>query len=380
MNEQILTNATVVGPDAVFEGTVRVADGRIAEVSAGRSRAPGAIDLEGDYLLPGLVEIHTDNLERNIVPRPRVRWPMLPAALAHDSQIVSAGITTVFDALAVGTTREDNPLRLEILADSIETIGEAGRHGLLKADHRVHLRCEVAFPGVIELFERFQDDPLVALVSLMDHTPGQRQFATLESFKSYYREWRGYDERKLDALVLERQNDQAEHAARHRRILSERSQARRHHLASHDDATHQHIEEAVALGVTIAEFPTTVEAAEAARAAGLRTIAGAPNVVRGGSHTGNISAIELAERGLLDGLSSDYMPVSLLHAAFVLNQRLGLDLAHAVRIVTANPADMVGLADRGRIASGLRADLVRVALFKEQPRARQVWCAGTRVA
>ena len=379
MSEQIFTNAKVVSPDSVFDGTVVVKDGLIADVAPGRSRATGSIDLEGDYLLPGLVEIHTDNLERNIAPRPRVRWPMLSAALAHDSQIVSAGITTVFDALAVGTTREDNPLRLEILSDSIETIAEAKRHGLLKADHLVHLRCEVTFPGVIELFERFEDEPLVALVSLMDHTPGQRQFATLESFKNYYREWRGYDDGQLEALVLERQTDHAEHAARNRRRLSERSLARRHHLASHDDATHAHIEEAVSLGVTIAEFPTTVEAAEAARAAGLKTVAGAPNVVRGASHSGNISASELARLGLLDGLSSDYMPVSLLHAAFVLNQRLGVDLAQAVSIVSANPADMVGLTDRGRIAPGLRADLVRAAVYKDQPHARQVWCAGVRI-
>jgi alpha-D-ribose 1-methylphosphonate 5-triphosphate diphosphatase len=305
---------------------------------------------------------------------------MLSAALAHDSQIIGAGITTVLDALAVGTTREDNPLRLEILSESAETIAEAGRHGLLKADHRLHLRCEVAFPGVIELFERLQDNPLVILVSLMDHTPGQRQFATLESFKNYYREWRGYDESKLEALVLERQSDHAEHATRNRRLLSERSLARRHMLASHDDATEAHVAEAAGLGVTISEFPTTVEAARAARAAGMMTVAGAPNVVRGRSHSGNVSATELAQHGILDGLSSDYMPISLLHAAFVLHRRLGIDLAETVQTVSLKPARMVGLDDRGAIQPGLRADLARVALFKDMPRATQVWRGGARVA
>jgi len=198
-NDLVIDNARLVTREAEFHGHLLVRDGMIAEIGEGASGVANALDLEGGYLLPGLIELHTDNLEKHIAPRPGVRWPTAAAVLAHDAQIAAAGITTVFDALAVGESRDDF-LRSEMLLDAVKAIREAGENGLFRAEHLLHMRCEVAHPGVVETFELFLDDPLVRLVSLMDHTPGQRQFASIEKFQEYYQGRFGYTEQELEQL------------------------------------------------------------------------------------------------------------------------------------------------------------------------------------
>ena len=150
-------------------------------------------------------------------------------------------------------------------------------------------------------------------------------------------------------------------------------------IASHDDTTAEHVAEAVADGIRIAEFPTTEEAARALHKAGIGVMMGAPNVVRGGSHSGNVSALDLAKEGLVDALSSDYAPFSLLHAAFLLHWKAGVNLPDAIATVTSAPARLAGLTDRGRLAEGLQADLVRVRLHDGVPAVREVWRKGRRV-
>jgi alpha-D-ribose 1-methylphosphonate 5-triphosphate diphosphatase len=378
-SDMILTNALVVTEDESFPGTVVVRDGMIVAVDEGRSAASGALDLQGDHLLPGLIELHTDNLEKHVAPRPGVRWPMRAAVFAHDGQVASAGITTVFDALAISEAR-DSELRAEILQEATGAIAAAQDAGLLRAEHFLHLRCEVAHEKVIELFEPYLEDPLLRLVSLMDHTPGQRQFVSVEKYYEYYKGRFGYSDAEMRDLTERRIAEQKLHADKHRRELAALCVDRGLPTASHDDATLDHIDEAVSYGMTIAEFPTTREAAEAAHRRGMAVVMGAPNVVRGGSHSGNISAQELAGASLLDILSSDYVPYSLLHSAFLLHGRLGLPLADCVAKVSANPARMLGLMDRGSIASGKRADLVHVAHADEFPVVRQVWRSGERIA
>jgi alpha-D-ribose 1-methylphosphonate 5-triphosphate diphosphatase len=378
MNETILTNAVIVTGDDTFPGSVVVRDGMIAAVERGRSAVGGAIDLDGDYLLPGLVELHTDNLEKHVAPRPGVRWPMRGAVLAHDAQIAAAGITTVYDALTVCEVR-DNAVRADMLQDAAATIGAAQREGLLRARHFLHMRCEVGHAEVVEIFRTFLDNPLLGLVSLMDHTPGQRQFASVEKYFEYYEGKFGYSRAEMGTLVERRLAEQEIFAGKHRRTLA--GMCAMHHLptASHDDATIAHIEEAIGFGLTIAEFPTTSEAAMAARARGMAVVMGAPNVVRGGSHSGNVSASDLAAAGLLDILSSDYVPFSLLHSAFLLHREVGMTLPEAVGKVSSGPARAVGLTDRGEIASGKLADLVQVRLADDAtPVVRQVWRAGRR--
>lgn len=377
MPETMLANANIVLPDGVLHGAVTVLNGKIASIEEGDAVPLGAVDFAGDTLIPGLVELHTDNVEKHMVPRPGVVWPAPVAAiLGHDAQMAAAGVTTVYDAIAVGEYM-DRSYRRALLATVMGAIKDAAAGGLFKVDHRVHLRCEIADDIVAELFEPYADDPLVGLISVMDHTPGQRQWRDLKSFKTFKNANMSDDE--FQAYIDQRIANSSDQKEKNRRAILDRW-GRRGPAASHDDTTPEHVDEAVADNIMISEFPTTLVAAEAARAAGMRTVMGAPNVVRGGSHSGNVSAIDLAEAGLLDALSSDYAPISLVHAAFALHERVGLSLPDAIATISANPADMLGLDDRGRIAPGLRGDLVRVARIGDAAIVRGAWALGERVA
>jgi alpha-D-ribose 1-methylphosphonate 5-triphosphate diphosphatase len=376
--ETVFANARIVLRDEMVDGSVVVGDGVIRAIDTGPTARPGACDLGGAVLLPGLIELHTDNMEKHLVPRPGVLWPSpVAAVLAHDLQIAGAGITTVYDAITIGEYHE-NSLRRRILDDSVAAVTAARERGLLRADHLIHLRCEVCDPAVVEMTAPYADNPLVRLVSLMDHTPGQRQWRDLSKMVQFNK-LEGWSDERLRAYVDERLRRQAEHSGPNRRRILDMFRPRELPLASHDDTLVEHVDEAVGDGITISEFPTTPEAAAAARVRGMKIVMGAPNVVRGGSHSGNVSAIELAERGLLDGLSSDYVPASLLQSAILLNRRLDIALPEAVALVSANVADMLGLDDRGEIAIGRRADLVQVVLVDEVPVVRAVWRRGERV-
>ncbi|WP_234703818.1 alpha-D-ribose 1-methylphosphonate 5-triphosphate diphosphatase [Rhodospirillum centenum] len=372
----ILGNARLVLADAVVPGSVAVAGGTIAAIDGDRRPPPGALDLEGDLLLPGLVEIHTDNLEKHLTPRPGVVWPAFSAVLAHDAQVAAAGITTVLDALCIGA----GPGRdwAGIAAAAIPGLAAAREAGHLRAEHLLHLRCEVTDPDLPALFEAHAGDPSVRLVSVMDHTPGQRQFTDLTKFRRYQEAF-GASAAEVDAAIDQSRERQARHAARHRALLADACRARGIPVASHDDETPEHVAEAKALGFVISEFPTTAAAAAAAREHGMLTVLGAPNVVRGQSHSGNVSALELARAGLLDMLSSDYMPASLMQAVFRLSGDRVIALPAAVAMVSRTPARALGLDDRGEIAPGLRADLVQVRETDHGPVVRRVWRGGRRV-
>src|SRR5579859_8014193 len=379
IQDAVLTNARLVLEDRVLDGTVVVENGMIARVDEGKSSLPGAIDFHGDYLLPGLVELHTDNLEKHFVPRPGTRWPAMAAIVGHDAQVASAGITTVFDALCVGETSSGGD-RLEILAGMANSIREARSKHLLRSDHLLHLRCEISHPDTASLFREFIGDPGLKMVSIMDHTPGQRQFTTIDKYKYYYVKKHGWSDAEFTKFVTQQTEASARYGASNRRTIVALAHENGLTLASHDDATVAHVDEAIADGMVVAEFPTTMDAAEASRGRGMAILMGAPNVVRGGSHSGNVSALDLARDGLLDILSSDYVPMSLIHGAFILSRAgVGFDLPAAIRTVTATPATRVGLTDRGRIAAGLRADLVRVRDTGDMPLVRGVWCRGERV-
>ncbi len=378
--ETILTNARIVTARDVFHGSLVVRDGTIADLDESRSALPQALDLEGDYLMPGLIELHTDNLEKHMNPRPGVDWPSLSAIMTHDAQVAASGITTVFDALSIG---DINPRgnRLEKLAPMLEAIDCAETSGLTRAEHRLHLRCEVVHPQTQATFERLADHPRLSLVSIMDHSPGQRQFVNLDKYRTYYMGKYGLNDVEMDELMRRQLRNAHLNSYRQRRAIVRHCSERGVALASHDDATAAHVEESAGLGMSIAEFPTTVEAADASHVKGLRVMMGAPNIVRGGSHSGNVAASVLAEHGTLDILSSDYYPSSLLQAAMKLAELdNGYDLPQAINTVSKTPAQAVGLADRGQIAPGLRADLIRVRVHHQYPVIRQVWKQGRRVS
>ena len=375
----VFTNARLVLPGEEALGHLAVVEGRIEALGTGGSNTPGE-DFGGDVLIPGLVELHTDHLEVHVAPRPQVRWNLAAAIQAHDAQMATSGITTVFDALRVGIDAEGgtDSVTSRAIADAIHHALSQGR---LRADHRFHLRCEVSSESVVRGFELFDDLPNVDLVSLMDHTPGQRQFASLEAYRRYFVA-DGMGEAEFEAMHSARRAQAQRWSDHNRGILSARARERSMVLASHDDATLEHVGEAVRDGVTVAEFPTTVPAAEASRAAGMQVLMGAPNLVRGASHSGNVSAGELADLGALDILSSDYVPFSLIQGAFTLADRDGWTLPRAIATVTSAPARAVGLTDRGELREGMRADFVRVRRDApgDIPVVRGVWREGQRVA
>ncbi len=380
MSEQVFTNARIVTSNEVIHGTLKVSDGIITDISEGYCNLPYAVDLEKDYLMPGLVELHTDNLDKHMTPRPKTNWPAIAAVVAHDNQIASAGITTVFDALAVGDVSEGSA-RITRLKDSVMGLEKAKNDRLLKADHLIHLRCEVSYADMIPALENFATDALVKMLSIMDHTPGQRQFVSLEAYYTYYQGKFGLSNSEMEAFIVNRKEDQARFSKQHRQYAVSFARDRGLALASHDDATKEHVVEAVSDGMTVAEFPTTIEAAKASHEAGLGVMMGGPNLVRGGSHSGNIAAGDLAKEGYLDIISSDYVPHSLLHGAMLLFEQIeAYDLPAAIQTVTKKPAECVGLFDRGEIALDKRADLIRVHHSNHHPVVRSVWREGIRVS
>jgi alpha-D-ribose 1-methylphosphonate 5-triphosphate diphosphatase len=377
----IFENARIVLADAVIErGYVAVADGVIVEI--GEGAAPeGGLDLRGDLLLPGLVELHTDHLEAHVMPRPKVQWDTVAAVISYDAQIATSGITTVLDSLRVWREEgaEDVDGQAATLARGIDRARDAG---LLRIEHFVHLRCEVPMPKVVGDCADLIGRPDVRLMSLMDHTPGQRQFRDQQKLRDYYRgKSGGMTDAELDMLFARRIENHANHAAANYDGLVKLAGVHGTPLASHDDTTAEHVEQAVNDRVAIAEFPTTVGAAAALHAAGIKVMMGAPNLIRGGSHSGNVATVDLARAGMLDLMSSDYVPSSLLIAALRLpDVAPNYDLAAAIRTVSKTPAEAVGLTDRGEIAVGMRADMISVYRNDEAIAVRSVWSAGRRVA
>lgn len=379
MKQKVISNARIVLADEVMRGTVLIEGGNIKQIDHGVSTLPKAKDWQGDFLLPGLVELHTDNMEKYFSPRPGVIWPGLPAILAHDSQMSASGITTVFDAVAVGYDIYKSN-RQEILQDIIDSINYAEEQQLTRADHFLHLRCELSCEATSREFDLYSGNPLLRLVSLMDHSPGQRQFARIDKYVEYYQTKYGFSSSEMDRYIEQHQQASNTWSSQHRDYIAKLCIERNIPMASHDDACIDHVIEAYEYQVGIAEFPTTLEAAEQSSVRKLKVLMGAPNLIRGQSHSGNVAARELAEMGYLDILSSDYYPASLLQSAFLLSDLcIGYDLPAAVRRVSDIPAQTAGLKDRGRVDDGLKADLLRVAMHDNMPVIKQTWKEGRRV-
>ncbi|MCG7298909.1 alpha-D-ribose 1-methylphosphonate 5-triphosphate diphosphatase [Brevibacterium sp. ACRRH] len=389
----VLNNAQIALPTGDITGSVTVENGAIADISEDpRLNVTGFEhhDFNGDYLIPGLVELHTDQIETHYQPRPKRFWDPIPAVLAHDAQMAASGITTVFDAIRIGTGPTDGNSMARSAHKLIEAVEHAAGADLLRAEHFIHLRCEVSTADVVDMFDQLADHELIRLVSLMDHTPGQRQYENIEAFKTYMLGKGRLTEGEFDEHVQKLYALAEKYSDLNRKLLAERANAKNLTKAAHDDATSAHADESASLNVAISEFPTTVEAAHAARGHGQQVLMGAPNIVRGGSHSGNVAAIDLLHEGLLNILSSDYVPASPLQAMFALVAQGHLSVSEASALVSSNPARAVGLEDRGVIAPGYRADVVRVHVHTGTPETHQpahlpipvvrsVWRSGKRV-
>ena len=380
MSERRIFSENIVTPEGLVSGEAVVRDGTVLGVERRPSASPGALDWGPDWMAPGLVDIHTDNFEKHYQPRPGALWDAYGAALAHDGQCAAAGVTTVFDSLSLHG-RKDGLDRSQSAGPMIRAMDAAYADGALRADHLLHLRCEVTNPQLLTVIEPFLDHPRLKLISVTDHTPGQRQLHNMDKMHARMAaNGRSADEIKEITSETNAWRD-ASAAVPNRRSVVALAREYGLPLAAHDDATQAHVEESHADGCVIAEFPVTIEAARLSRELGVYIVMGGPNFVRGASHSGNLSARTAAEADLLDIIASDYVPLSMLRTAFQLIDDFGWAPQKALATVAKNPARSVGLADRGEIAEGQRADLVRV--FRGAagwPAPVEVWREGRRVA
>ena len=365
-----IVNARLVLPERVIErGALRVEHGLIAEIRDDvMNGAPYGESLDvnarGLTVIPGLIDLHGDMIERELEPRPGTRFETELALLELDKRLAGCGVTTAYASLsfADGLGLRSDSRALEIIHELLAL------RASLKVDHQIHARYEVsntdAQPEILKLIR----DGSVAMLSLMDHTPGQGQYRDLETYVAYLAKWLGRDEQSVRQLAQERLH--LAQSAEIWQIGAELGLLARDlgvAVASHDDDTEQKVRLVQEMGASISEFPVTLAAARAAREQGLWVVMGAPNALRGQSHSGNLSALDALDAGLLDALASDYSPMSMLQAAWQLVRQARLTLPEAVRLITAGPADSAALTDRGRLIVGLRADLV---LVEDLPRPR----------
>jgi len=378
--EQRIYSENIVTPQGLTQGEVVLSGANILAVEARSGPSAGALDWGGDWLIPGLVDIHTDNLEKHYQPRPGALWDAYGAALAHDGQCASAGITTVLDSLSLHGRKEGLD-RKEALGPMIAGMDAAQADGALRAEHLLHLRCEVTNPELLSLLEPHADNPRLKLLSVMDHTPGQRQTANVAGLEARMVA-AGRTEAEIDEILAKRHAGRDPDVAQaNRRSVVAFAREYGVPICAHDDATPDHVDQARDDGCVIAEFPVTLEAALRSKRYGMAICMGGPNFVRGGSHSGNLSARECAEHGVLDILASDYVPLSMLRSAFMLIDQLQWTPQRAMATVAATPARSLGLDDRGEIAPGQRADLVRVARRSGGwPVPTEVWLQGARTA
>ncbi|WP_162653473.1 alpha-D-ribose 1-methylphosphonate 5-triphosphate diphosphatase [Lentilitoribacter sp. Alg239-R112] len=381
-DDVVFTNANLVLGHEIVKGSLRVENGLIADIdTSGVISAGNSIDCEGDYLSPGLVELHTDNLERHLQPRPGAHWPPYAAISSHDAELASVGITTVFDALRVGSLPSEGKRGgYKKYAREVATnISFMRNQNMLRINHLLHLRAEICSETLLEEIEEFDQNDQVGIVSLMDHTPGQRQFRDTEKLAEYLRGKHSMTDDEIEAHFGRLRKLQQENGEKHNKAAAEMGRNLGAILASHDDTTQSDVVESVKIGVGVAEFPTTLEAARECNASRIGVMMGAPNLLRGGSHSGNVAAHELVEHDLLDIFSSDYAPSSLLAACV----RLGLEsgnMANGLAKATAAPAKAASLDDRGVLEVGKRADLLRFGLIESLPLTRGLWVGGVRVA
>ncbi|MFB6080623.1 MAG: alpha-D-ribose 1-methylphosphonate 5-triphosphate diphosphatase [Haloferacaceae archaeon] len=348
-----IENARIVTPHAYVQGGVAIDGDRIAAVGSvpGARRADERIDARGRLVLPGLIDLHGDDVERHLFPRTDSRVDAFTALTAADRATLAAGITTKFHAIAFEDAPDENRT-IDLSRDLVDAFGTTR----LLADHRIHARCELATDSLDATLGIVRDGR-ADLVSVMHHVPGEGQFDDRSGLVAHYVDDRGDDPDRAARRVDERlRTDDADLTARLRRVATAVDETGVP-LASHDDGTSARVERMARHGATISEFPTRLAAARRADDLGLTTVMGAPNLVRGGSLWGNLAAGDAAAAGVLDVLCSDYHPPSLLAAAFV---DTGEPLTERVARVTSAPADAVGMDDRGRIEPGARADLVLV--------------------
>jgi alpha-D-ribose 1-methylphosphonate 5-triphosphate diphosphatase len=361
--ETIYTNFRLVLPDGECLGTLVSRNGKISDIQPGRS--VHGRDGEGAYLSPGLIDLHTDNIGQCLEPRYGASWPITSALLIHDRALASGGITTVCDSINVGDV---NPFAARAVPPEsvVRSICDSQAARRFVVDHRIHLRFEMSCPDAISMAGRHLDNKSLGVVTIMDKTHGERP-EDVERFLEYYIKTHRMSRPEAEQLTRSIQSRYQQYGELNRRALTKLCRDRAVPFGTHDNSTSEQIRRAAEEGVTVAEFPTTIAAARTARSLGLHLLFGAPNVVIGRSHKGNLSAIEMAKLGLLDVLVSDYVPGSLIESLFIIVRMLELPVYEVFKLATESPAKLLGLSDRGSLVAGNRADIIGIRMVDQYP-------------
>lgn len=373
----IIRGGNVVCTDQILEDhDVVILEGRICAIEPTGSwdldvepnASVGAIpviDARGAYVTPGLIDVHSDYVESVASPRPSVVMNLARALYKTDRELVSHGVTTIYHSLSVyGELIFDHkPIRnfdnVSALIEAVHTLRAAEEHDHL-IRHRMHMRIELDSIDLYDQIEAYLRSGKVDMVSFMDHTPGQGQYRDMLVFAETLKGYKDVTDEEVVETVLKQQGS-GKLSAQQLACLSDIAHERGIAVSSHDDDTIEKVELMDSLGVCISEFPISLEVAHEARHRGIHTLAGAPNVMLGHSHSGNLSAREAVKAGAVDMLCSDYYPAALLDAVFVLRDECGLSLEEAFALVTINPARAAGIDDElGSLEVGKRADLLMV--------------------
>ncbi len=384
MNKLCLTNARIILEDTILEnGSLIIENGIISAVNPeplnqkhvvddGSAEPIDVIDLQGQILMPGMIDLHCDALEKEVEPRPNVHFPLDFACAQADKRNASAGITTVYHSLSFAN-EELGVRNNQFAAEIARAVHQWSPHGLV--DNRVHCRYEITDETGVPILKELLEEGSTHLISMMDHTPGQGQFKNMAAYRDYLTRTYKKTADEVDTIV-EKKIEAASGAFDRMQELAEAAHAAGISVASHDDDSAERVATMHSIGADISEFPITLEAAQAAKEVGMSTIFGAPNILRGKSQSGSMKAIEAIHEGVADCLCADYTPAALIVAVMRDPELSDLDLPSAVRLVTTNPAKAAKLDDRGKIAVGKRADLIAVGEPGGLPQVTDVWVNG----
>jgi len=350
---QIVIRSKNILLDGLFQGAdIVINDQYITDIKPYNS-VDTAIDLGNRRIVPGFVDLHSDGIEKEIEPRPGARFPTQMAVIEFDKKLSMAGITTMFHAIGFNDEELSKGRGTEQSRELIDEIYEANKEHL-KVDNFIHARLEITSHSSVDTVKQLIHDQKVDMLSLMDHSPGQGQFKTMESWKKYHLAAYEIDTKDVEKYL---QRKASKDKVGIIEDLVRFGLAHDISVLSHDDDCTDKLNTLKALGVTFSEFPLSVEVAKSAKAMGISTGMGAPNVVRGGSQSGNIAAKELVKEGVCDYLCSDYHPASLLISPYRLREDVSLSLEEGFAMISSTPARLAKLNDRGEIKEGFLADL-----------------------
>ena len=361
----LITNGQVVTEEAILGNhEVLIKDGRIEGVFPSGTVYYGqvqeVINADGGYISPGFIDIHSDFIESMASPRPTSVMDFNLSIRETEKVLIGHGITTMFHSLSL--YKEDEfgfkpirqPKNVKKIIDVIDT--SHSKQHLIR--HRFHARFEIDNFEEVENLKQYVSQDKVHLLSFMDHSPGQGQYRNLEVYRKTLKGYKDLSDEAVNGII-DRHQVKEKMTIQMIREIADLARSKHIAIASHDDDTIEKVDFVKQFGATISEFPITLEVAKEAKRQGMYTIAGAPNVLLGGSHSGNLCAAEAIKHGAIDILCSDYYPASLLHAVFIMHEHYGQDLGQMFNLVSINPARAVQMDEElGSIKKGKKADII----------------------